>query len=231
MTWEEAQNFCPRCGELVPLGAARCPHCARIFHPERKGWLPLYCQCWRLGFTFSGRAPLKEFYAFVIPHALLLLWAFCYMVNGAGVSLFGNKLYLCSRMWNVLCTDKILQGIAIFFLLALVPSLALLVRRVHDFGFGMDELHDEAAIEQDESDDDWWTIWRRWRWRVSMLLIGPLGWLVLLIERYFGGHIGVLLFLPIRAWHEDSIPGPNEHGPGTRYPRFTDAPVGSDPFN
>lgn len=227
MSREEERNFCPDCGELVPLGAARCPHCRRIFHPGCNNWWALWLQCWRLGFTFSGRAPLVEFYAFMIPQLLLTVWGFFYMTNGVGVRIMGGGL--CSRVWDAICSDAYLSALAVYLLVSLVPTIALFSRRAHDFGIGVVDFPAESERYDADTQDgclDWW-------WRIRCLFSGPLGWLFILFERLFHRLFTCCLTffcILVRSWYEDSLPGPNEYGPGTRHPRFHDAPVDDEPF-
>lgn len=190
--------------------------------------MPLWLQCWRLGATFSGRAPLKEFYAFAIPQLILFVWGLFYMVNGVGVDL--REAHLCAHMWDAICSDEWLTLWGVFLFISIVPSMALCVRRAHDFGIGFYDLADESTrYELDEDKTSWLDFW----WRVRMALSGPIGWIMLIFEKKidtFLTYLTMLVCMPIRVWFEDSLPGPNEYGPGTRYPRFLDAPVDDRPF-
>ncbi len=220
MAMEEERNLCPDCQERVPLGAPRCPHCGRRFHPGRNSWWALYTQSWLLWDKCSGRAPLLEFYAFAAPHTLLFLWSCFYVANRLGARPWeeggwGNVSAAFDR-------EPMLYLLFAFFALTLVPAFSLCCRRVHDSDRDTADMFEEG-VEIAESFPRW-------------LLLGDLVAYILshvLAKIYFRmlGIVALLVHLPNLLIFEDSTPGPNRFGPATRYLRYQDGPMPRHPFN
>lgn len=216
MDMEAERNVCPDCGELVPVGERMCPHCGRIFLPQHRTWAGYYALAWRHCFTFSGRAPLAELLSHAIPYALLLLWGGCYCFRGLKINPFSSRFpeFLAENL-----SEHSLFGLLICYLLIdLLPLPALISRRLHDIDIGLWDLDDEGAVSEGDFRDEspgWWVLWR-----YSLLTGGPFGWLLTAFPKLRHALIACLS-LPFRVW-EDSLPGPNRFGPGTRYPRFLD---------
>ncbi len=168
-----------------------------------------------------------EFYAFMIPQLLLTVWGFFYMINSVGVRIMGSGL--CTRVWDAICSDIYLSALAIYLFISLVPTMALFSRRAHDFGIGVEDLPAESERYDTDNQEgilDWW-------WRIRSLFQGPIGWFFLLFAGLFNRLLTyclTFLCILVRSWYEDSLPGPNEYGPGTRYLRFHDAAVDDTPF-
>lgn len=216
MDMESERNLCPDCGGLVPVGEGECPHCGRRFLPRSRSWWGYYALAGRHAATFSGRSHPAELLAHAIPYALLLLWGFFYCFNALKINPFSWDE--AARLPRALPQHPGLGLLLLYLLLALVPLPALFVRRLHDVDVGLGDAEDEGAVSEgnfQDSSPGWWVLWR-----YDLLGSGPIGWLLSFFPRLRHILLGIVSF-PARVW-EDSIPGPNRFGPGTRYPRFLD---------
>jgi uncharacterized membrane protein YhaH (DUF805 family) len=79
-----------------------------------------YVDAWRDYFNFSGRARRKEYWYFVLFHALVLL---------SGDLLFASFYNEDPAIGNALGV-----ALALYFLLSIIPGIAVTVRRLHDIG-------------------------------------------------------------------------------------------------
>lgn len=139
---------CAECGKLLSPNAVMCPHCGcptsgengKIYEPvntrrrrERKtlnqGWQEMnskmsfgeaIAQCFSKYATFSGRARRSEYWYFALFSGLInLLWSVLALVI-MGVDVVWGSVAYCMNI--------------IYVFVLFLPSLAVMVRRLHDVG-------------------------------------------------------------------------------------------------
>lgn len=127
----------------------KCPSCAAELKPE-KGELPILCaRCGRVlrsvkgGFwgnlllpfcqyaRFSGRATRAEYWVFVITFGLL--WAALFL--GGMVAMIAGATLPGQNETLIMGGSIAILAFAVTYLVMLLPSMALQVRRLHDVGF------------------------------------------------------------------------------------------------
>lgn len=83
-----------------------------------------YLTPWKKYATFSGRAPRKEFWTFYLVNTLV----FVALAGAMGTSMSAGRGLMSMHMISV-GTPAMIFGLAVF-----VPTLAVIVRRLHDIG-------------------------------------------------------------------------------------------------
>ena len=148
----EGAAVCLKCGVLVGMGSKFCQSCG--FEPDPLAAICIKCgrelkkvnnpaeltsklkftfvsavkYCWKKYATFSGRATKSEYWYFVLFCNLLMLFpSFLIFIGAKGVEFTSDELWLI----------PFYGGFVIMLILSLVvmlPSLSVLVRRLHDTG-------------------------------------------------------------------------------------------------
>ena len=113
---EVAATVCKECGEPLPKGAVTCPHCgAPLRVAYHMGFKEAVSTCFRKYATFTGRARRAEYWYFLlyILSLNLLVWL------------------LSSMSWITSADANVLN--ILIFAATITPTLAVTVRRLHDF--------------------------------------------------------------------------------------------------
>lgn len=222
ITLAGAPGTCPTCGVQLSLQPDAtlpfcCPHCGRAFRPvegkENNLWYNFTLALKQYA-KFSGRATRMEYWSFVlfstivsfIPITLLMLVALVFLIAGGegdeGTSI-GAVLMLLVQFVNFV--------LGMFFL---VPTYAVLCRRLHDVGWSGKWLlvmlgsavvavlclMAGALVARVGGDSD----------PATMIIFGFAGFFYLVIC-----GVSVLLFVLSLF---DSQRGPNKYGPSRKYP-------------
>lgn len=123
---------CPTCQSKLELEGAelpeRCPHCGRALRPGKRGIWANFWLALRQYAKFSGRATRAEYWSYILGLYLILIGMVLLVLMLVAV------LASCG-VGAAACAFICLGLLVLFGLAVVVPSLAVMVRRLHDVGF------------------------------------------------------------------------------------------------
>ncbi len=234
---------CPSCGEeLNTLEASgmlphRCPRCRRLLNLRGRGFWGHALAPLRQYACFSGRATRAECWCWMLMVGTILLLSFLLFAGGAFmVDILEDANFLGTIfqavppfLWSMLTLLGAGMGILTILVCAL-PSLALLVRRLHDVGFSGWWIPAGAAIQVV------YLLFLLFRWKAigvfatveatggqvsdGTVLERLISMDVCLSREWEMGFLlsYVLTLLLLAVTCIDSARGANRYGPSSRYP-------------
>ncbi len=151
---------CPTCGRDLAAEAeegklpARCSFCGRHLRPAKPGIWANYMLALRNYFKFSGRATRAEYWCFQLINCLILFILYIGLVvtvvtslihlesqeldsaaeEGMTVTDMVNNI-MSGAPWAIPVFFICLIGIILFALFTFIPSISVMVRRLHDIGW------------------------------------------------------------------------------------------------
>lgn len=137
MAIEDLNCTCPECELMLSPEAEECPVCGLRFAPRQRTLQHWYLRSWQLWRCRSVRATRREFYAFIIPNTLLMIW-------------WGKELTRIQQSEADIFSYLFIGLLGLYHLLSVIPLFSLITRRLHDRDLDWSDLPEEIKVAMED---------------------------------------------------------------------------------